>query len=312
MLYFLKTKLFFATREKIRRFVADEFPFIAALPAIIWQIFFSLIPIVAMLIYSFIGNENTNNFLGIFTIDFYLKVTKTPFFKAIYNSLILAVGSIFGCLIFSFPTAYLIAFKIYKRFQPLAIILMMLPLWTNFIIRIYSWFFLLDKRGIFSVILLNLGIIQQSTQFLFSPWVTIIGMIYCYYPFMLLPIYLSMSEIKNELIEASADLGANNWQTLRFLIIPSCLGDMIYSSIMIGLMAFGEFAIPELLGGAKYSFWGSIIASKFTLLRDFKSGAAYTFVGTVIVLALSGFIYSVTVLFKSLLSSGFKEGFKDK
>ncbi len=132
------------------------------------------------------------------------------------------------------------------------------------------------------------------------------------YPFMLLPIYLSMSEIKNELIEASADLGANNWQTLRFLIIPSCLGDMIYSSIMIGLMAFGEFAIPELLGGAKYSFWGSIIASKFTLLRDFKSGAAYTFVGTVIVLALSGFIYSVTVLFKSLLSSGFKEGFKDK
>lgn len=307
MSYFSKIKPFAAARAKIKRFVAEEFPFIAALPAMIWQIFFSIIPVVAMLIYSFVGSDSTNNFLGIFTIDFYVNITKPPYFKAIYNSLLLAAGSVFGCLLFSFPVAYLIAFFIQKKFQPLAIILMMLPLWTNFIIRIYSWFFLLDKRGIFPAVLLNLGIIKQSTQFLFSPWVTIIGMIYCYYPFMLLPIYLSMSEIKNELIEASADLGANTFQTLRFLIIPSCLDDMIYSSIIIGLMAFGEFAIPELLGGAKHCFWGSIIASKFVLLRDFKSGAAYTFLGTVIILGLSALIYFLAILFKALITNGFKD-----
>ncbi len=306
MSYFSKIRPIAAAKAKIKKFVAEEFPFIAALPAMIWQIFFSIIPVLAMLVYSFIGNESTNNFLGIFTTDFYTNVAKPPYFKAIYNSLLLAAGSVFGCLLFSFPVAYLIAFYINKRFQPLAVILMMLPLWTNFIIRIYSWFFLLDKRGILTSVLLNLGILQQSTQFLFSPWVTIIGMIYCYYPFMLLPIYLSMADIRNELIEASADLGANTFQTLRFLIIPSCLDEMIYSSIMIGLMAFGEFAIPELLGGAKHSFWGSIIANRFMLLRDFKTGAAYTFIGTVIILGISGFLYCLAMLIKNLITNGFK------
>lgn len=264
-----------------------------------------------MAIYSVIGTNDTNNILGWFTLDFYVDLATAPYFKAIYNSLVLAAGSIIGCLIFSFPVAYLIAFCIKKRYQALCMILMMLPLWTNFIVRIYSWFFLLDKRGIFSIALRNIGAIDKSTQFLFNPVVTIIGMIYCYYPFMLLPIYLAMSGIRQELTEASSDLGASTWQTLRFLILPYCLPDMIYSSVLVGLMAFGEFAIPELLGGARYSFWGSIIASKFTLLRAFKSGAAYTFIGIGVIIAVLGFLYLVVDILKTLTSSRARASFRN-
>jgi spermidine/putrescine transport system permease protein len=120
---------------------------------------------------------------------------------------------------------------------------------------------------------------------------TVIGMVYCYYPFMLLPLYISMSSIKTDLLEASADLGADTLTTLRVLIIPSCFSEIIFSSGIVGLMAFGEFAIPQLLGGSKYAFWGSVITSKFINQYDFKTGAAFTFLGLATICVITAVIY---------------------
>lgn len=284
--------------HKLGAFLSEEFPFIAALPALIWQIIFSIVPFVAMFVYSVIGTDKTNNVLGLFTFDFYLELINYAHLKSIYNAIILSIGTIIGCLVFCFIAAYTITFYIRRKYQPLCVILMMLPLWTNFIVRIYSWFFLLDKRGILSAALCKAKIIERSTLLLFNNWVTIVGMVYCYYPFVLLPLYVTMSSIQDELLEASADLGANGWQTLKFLIIPYCMSEIISSAGLIGLMAFGEFAIPQLLGGSRYSFWGSIIVSKFIMLRDFKSGAAYTFLGIAVVLTLFCLLYIFVKLIK--------------
>jgi spermidine/putrescine transport system permease protein len=298
MLYFLKIKTFKKVWSRLEEFFSEEFPFIAALPALIWQAFFSIVPLVAMFIYSIVGTEQTSNFLGIFTFDFYLELINYTYLKAIYNAMALAIGTIIAGLLFCFTAAYIITFYVRRKYQPLCVILMMLPLWTNFIVRIYSWFFLLDRRGILSLSLAKLGIIERSTQFLFNPLVTIVGMVYSYYPFMLLPLYMAMSSIRDEYLEASADLGANGLQTLRFLIIPYCLSDIIFCAGLIGLMAFGEFAIPQLLGGSKYSFWGSIIVSKFISQRNFKAGAAYTFLGVAAVTIFCATVYLLLQLIK--------------
>ena len=282
--------------KNISATISQDFPLIAAMPALIWQAAFSIVPLFAMFVYSILGTEHTKNFLHYFTFDFYSKLFNYTYLKVIVNSLALAFGTILGCLLFCFTAAYAIVFFVRRKHQPAYLILMMLPLWTNFIVRIYSWFFLLDKRGVLSMIMVKLGVIDRSTQFLFNPITTAIGMIYCYYPFMLLPLYMAMSSIKTDILEASADLGADTLMTLRMLIIPSCLSEIVFSSGVIGLMAFGEFAIPQLLGGSKYSFWGSVIHSLFMNQHDFKTGAAFTFVGLITIGLVCFVVYLLWIM----------------
>lgn len=260
--------------SKLRSFLREEFPFISAMPAIIWQIIFLIIPVVVLVFKSFLLKGPSWNF----TLENYYKILTSPYLRSILNSHFLAIATVFFCLLVSFPVANYIAFNV-KKNKTLMLVLLMLPSWTNFIVRIYSWFLLFKNDGIVSKALSYLGLFGKTSHLLGNFPAVVVGMVYCYLPFMVLPVYSALCSIDSNIVEASADLGATRWQTLRKIIIPMAMPGIISGSVLVYLSAFGEFAIPGILGAGKYAYWGDVVADRFVFLRDFRSGAALTVLG---------------------------------
>ncbi|MFC1854620.1 ABC transporter permease [Candidatus Dependentiae bacterium] len=267
-----------------------EFPFLVACPAILWQVIFLIIPMAALFFVS-VYDSSKKGFLGIFTLEHYKNLLIFPFMKAVFNSCFLASLTVILCLLISFPVANYISFRI-GRFKTLALVLLMLPSWTNFIVRIYSWFFLLEKDGFLSTSLQYLGLLDQP-HLLGNFVAVLIGMVYCYFPFMVIPIYSSLAGIGKNLIEAAADLGATRFQTFKTVIFPLALPGIYAGSLLIFLSSIGEFAVPEILGGAKYAYWGNVVGDQLLALRDFKSGAALTFIGLIGAAMVAALVFAV-------------------
>jgi spermidine/putrescine transport system permease protein len=174
--------------------------------------------------------------------------------------------------------AYFIALKV-KKYKSLFLFSLILPSWTSFIVQIYAWFFLLKKDGLFTLLFKFFGLFKNSTHLLNSYFAVQIGMAYCFLPFMIFPIYTVLEKMDKRLIEASYDLGANTFNTFRRIIFPISMPGVLTGFLLVLISAFGEFAIPDLLGGGRKIYWGSIIVEKFLVSRDWKSGAAITVIG---------------------------------
>ncbi|MCK4499092.1 ABC transporter permease [Candidatus Babeliales bacterium] len=261
----------------------NEFPFFAACPSILWQVIFLLIPL-SVLFFISIYDPAVGHGFSAFTFKFYRELLVYPYLKSIANSCVLASITVVLCIVLSFPTAYQIAFRI-KRYKTLAIVLLLLPSWTNFIVRIYSWFFLLEKDGFLSTTLHALGFLRQP-HLLGNFFAVIIGMVYCYFPFMVIPVYSSLIGIDRNLVEASADLGASRIRTFTSVIFPLAIPGIYAGSVLVFLSGIGEFAVQEILGGAKYAYWGNVVGNLFLDLYNFRAGAAFTFIGLICALAI--------------------------
>jgi len=167
-----------------------------------------------------------------------------------------------------------------------------LPSWTNFIVQIYAWMFLLGKSGVISSVLYWLRLTSEPIHFLNNIGATLIGMTYCYLPFMALPLYAVLEKIDKNLFEASADLGATRFQTLKRVVIPLSFPGIAAGFMLVFVPAFGDFAIPELLGGAKQALWGSLIVSKFVTAHDMSTGSALVCVGLLYMMGFLGSLYA--------------------
>jgi ABC-type spermidine/putrescine transport system permease subunit I len=157
--------------------------------------------------------------------------------------------------------------------------------------------FLLQKKGFLSIVLEFIGVIGPNTHLLNNYFSILIGMIYCFLPFMILPIYAMLERMDKDLIEASADLGASQFNTFRRVILPISFPGVTAGFLLVFICAFGEFAIPDLLGGSKTMFWGSVIVDKFLYFRDWQVGSALTALGIFVLVSLFAFIYLVNKLF---------------
>jgi ABC-type spermidine/putrescine transport system permease subunit I len=168
---------------------------------------------------------------------------------------------------------------------------LILPSWTSIVVQLYSWFFLLSKDGIFTKILQSAGIIPESLHFLYSYPTIIVGMVATYLPFMIFPIYAVLERIDKQLLEVAADLGANGFQTFKMVTYPLSLTGVYTGVILVFAASLGEFAIPALLGGEKYAFWGTLIVDRFLQSHDWESGGALAVLGiflpTVFILSLA-------------------------
>lgn len=274
----------------------DEFPFIAALPALLWQLVFLVIPAVVMLAMSFISHSPS----WWPTLEHYRQLLGGCYFRLMLNSYFLGIVTVFGCLCAAFPVAYFVTFHV-KEHRTLLLVLLMVPSWTNFMVRIYSWFLLLERDGVLCKFLHVVGLLAPSDHLLGTFTAVIIGMVYCYMPFMILPMYTSLASIDRRLLEASADLGATQLQTFRRVILPLALPGILTGSLIVFLSAFGEYAIPEVLGSSRNAYWGSAIADQIMVLRDFRSAAALTFFGVCTLLLSAGVISAVFVLLRRFL-----------
>lgn len=276
----------------LRRIFAEEVPFLLACPALVWQSFFLFLPFCVLLIYSFFV-FSPGQIIGRFTLEYYQQILQSCALVAILNSMILAVTTSLICLAIAYPLAYVLAIKVPKRLRALFLFFLILPSWTSIIVQVYAWFFLLEKNGYLTQFLYKIGIIPESCHLLNNYFTILLGMVSAYLPFMVFPIYTVLERMDKRLLEASADLGANKVETFRRIIFPLSFPGVMAGCLLVFIPAFGEFAIPSLLGGSKYAFWGSVIYDRFLRSRDWSSGSALAILGLLIPVLLVSISYLV-------------------
>ncbi|MEC4726644.1 ABC transporter permease subunit [Shewanella sp. D64] len=212
---------------------------------------------------------NLGNFLLIFDDSLYL--------YAYLGSLKMACITTLGCLLIGYPMAYAIA-RAPKEKQVLLILLVMLPSWTSFLIRVYAWMGILSNNGVVNNVLMWLGVISEPIQMLNTNFAVYIGIIYTYLPFMILPLYATLSQLDVSLLEAASDLGSRSLNTFWRITLPLSKGGVIAGSMLVFIPVVGEFVIPELLGGPDSLMIGKVLWQEFFNNRDWPVASALAIV----------------------------------
>lgn len=268
---------------------ATEIPFTIGAPAMIWQVLFFYLPLAILAITSVLQFSELNVFEG-FTFQKIAFFLRPLYLKVILSSFLLALSNALLCLLIAYPLAYFIAF-VGKRFKNLFLFLLIVPFWTNFLLHIYAWFFVLEKEGFLNNLLRGIGLISEPLQLLNTPFAIMIMMVYYYLPFMVMPLYSSLEKMDVRLIEASLDLGATWGQTLRRVMLPLTKRGLKAGFFLVFIPSFGEFAIPELMGGDKQMFVGTVVANYILGDETGSLGAAFTLVASVLLLFSSILLY---------------------
>jgi spermidine/putrescine transport system permease protein len=242
-------------------------------PVTIWLGLFFLAPLLLVVVYSF----GVSGVYGGITIGFnpanYLKVLDPLYLEIIGRSLVIAALTTLLCLALGYPLAYFITFR-GGRWKTALILLVMIPFWTSLLVRAYSWVVILSGNGIANKTLQFLGITDEPVALIFTPQAVLMGMVYSYLPFMVLPLYASLEKFDARLKEAAQDLGATRWQAFWRVTFPMSLPGVIAGSILVFIPSAGEFVIPDLLGGSKVLMTGNLIQQQFLNARDWAFGSA--------------------------------------
>ncbi|RDE07689.1 ABC transporter permease subunit [Pelagibacterium lacus] len=201
--------------------------------------------------------------------------------NAYINSLRIAAISTALALLIAYPMAWFIA-RSDEKYRNLLLMLVILPFWTSFLLRVYAWMGFLGRNGIINNMLLGLGIIDQPITMLQTEGAVFIGIVYTYLPFMVLPLYTTLVKLDQSLIEASADLGARPFMTFLTVILPLSMPGVIAGSMLVFIPAIGEFVIPSLLGGADTLMIGRVLWDEFFANRDWPVASAVAIVMLVI------------------------------
>ncbi|TWB63275.1 putrescine transport system permease protein [Nitrospirillum viridazoti] len=223
-----------------------------------------------------------SGFQALFDDDLYL--------LAYLNSLKIAFVSTLCCLFIGYPMAYAIATAPEKRRGPL-LMLIILPFWTSFLIRVYAWMSILKDEGLLNNLLLSLGIIHEPLKILYTDLAVYIGITYSYLPFMILPLYATLEKMDHTLLEAAADLGAKPWKAFLTITLPLSLPGIVAGSLLVFIPAVGEFVIPSLLGGSDTLMIGRELWNLFFNSRDWPSASA-------VAIALLAFLVGPIMIFQ--------------
>ncbi|MGL4362530.1 MAG: ABC transporter permease [Cellulosilyticaceae bacterium] len=251
-----------------------------AYPYLIWIGIFVLIPLLLIVYFSFKSPTG-------FSLESYKRFFDPLYMEVLFRSVQLAFVTTVICLILAYPLAMILNSKDISN-KNIVLLLVILPMWMNSLMRTYAWMVLLENKGILNNILQMLGL--PTRQFLYGNGAIVFGMIYNFFPFMVLPIYNSLAKIDKSLIEASHDLGANKRRTFRKIILPLSLPGVITGIIMVFMPSLTTFVITRLLGGGQVVLIGNLIEEQFTRTRDWAFGSALSMILMVIILATIGFM----------------------
>jgi spermidine/putrescine transport system permease protein len=243
-------------------------------PASLWLGLFFLLPLAVILVYSFLTRGAYGTVIMRFTIDNYLKLFDENYFIVFRRSLVLALGTTIVCLVVSYPVAYFITRRSPKM-RNLLVLLIIIPFWTNFLVRTYAWAELLRDQGVINNLLMRLGLINQPLDMLYTPGAVAIGLIYGYLPFMVLPLYANLEKFDHSLMEAAHDSGANNFWAFVRIMLPLTMPGIVAGCILVFIPSIGAFVSSDILGGSKVMMIGNLIE------RQFKTGRNWPFASTI-------------------------------
>jgi len=242
---------------------------VGGVPYIIWTIMFIILPILIITVYSITLNDGTltlTNFSLFFDARI-LNVVKRSLFTASITTII--------CFVIGYPLAYLMN-QVKAKTEKFLVVLLVLPMWMNFLLRTYAWQAILGKNGVINSLLTFVGLPKQNIMF--TGVAVVLVMVYNFLPFMVLPIYTVIKKIDRGVLEAAEDLGANNFYVFSRVVLPLSLPGIISGISMTFLPAVSSFVIPDLIGAGKYNMIGNQIEKQFLLMSNWHYGAALSMV----------------------------------
>ncbi|MEZ4557564.1 MAG: ABC transporter permease [Caldilineaceae bacterium] len=253
-------------------------------PTALYLLLFFVIPLGIIFVYSFLKRGVYGQLVWEFNLQNYVRVVDPLYLQIFWRSAVLETASTVGCLLLAYPFAYYIARRESARTRNLLLVLVMIPFWTNFLIRTYAWRVILGTDGPINSFLMWTGLVNEPLTLLFTEGAVLVGLIYGYLPFMVLPLYAAIERIDFSLMEAAADLYANGWQAFRKVLLPLSMPGVIAGCILVFIPSLGAFVTPDLLGGAKTVMIGNLIQGQFLTARDWPFGSAISMLLMVAVL----------------------------
>lgn len=214
------------------------------------------------------------------------------YFNTYINSIKISSISTLICLLIGYPMAYAIV-RASRTYKHILLMLIILPFWTSFLLRVYAWMGLLADQGTINNLLISIGVIDDPIRLLYTPFAVYVGIVYTYLPFMILPLYANMEKLDGSLREAAADLGAKPVSTFLTVTLPLTIPGIVAGSLLVFIPATGEFVIPDLLGGGNVLMIGRLLYNEFTANHDWPVASAVAIV-LLIVLVLPMMLYQHT------------------
>ncbi|XYH98152.1 ABC transporter permease [Sorangium sp. So ce1128] len=242
-------------------------------PLLLWLVAFVVAPTAIMLVYSFCERDELGQVVFRLSLSSYARVLDATYLKILLNSIRYAAITTAICLVAGYPVAYFIG-RAREGVRNKLLMLVMVPFWTSFLIRTYAWMSILKSEGLLNGLLLYLQIISAPLDIMYTPSAVVIGLVYSYLPFMILPIYGSVEKLDNALIEAAFDLGAGPVSAFSHVIVPLTRPGILAGILLVFIPALGMFAITDLMGGARVPMVGNVIQNQFGQARDWPFGAA--------------------------------------
>lgn len=254
-------------------------------PGIAWIVLLLVIPCLLILANSVFERGVYGGIDYVFTFENYLRAADPLYATVFWNSARVALITTLLSLLLGYPAAYCIA-QMPKSRQMACLILVMLPLWSNYLIRTYAWMVMLNNEGLINRVLMGLGIVDAPLPLLYNDFAIIIGLTYGYMPFMILALFSSISKLGPDLREASTDLGGSAFTTFRRITLPLTLPGIAAGSVFVFVLSVGNFVTPDLLGGGKRTMLGNLIYDQFLTARDWPFGSAIAAIVIFIMMAL--------------------------
>lgn len=265
-----------------------RFPLVLA-PAAIWLVLFMLLPMVILLVFSLGSRDELGRIILGFNPGNYARFLCGPYLSALGRSLGLAASTTAVCLVLGFACAMWLAFAVPRARQGFFLTLLVAPMWTSFLLRIYAWMTILRPTGLLSSMLHNLGAMNPPV-ILYTPWAILLGMVYNYLPYMILPLYAGLEKLDRRLLEAAADLGSPPAMSFFKVTLPLSVRGIVAGVIMVFVPSLGDYVTPDLMGGAKTMFIGNLIQNQFLVVRDWAFGSAVSTI-LIAIVAVAVWIY---------------------
>jgi len=245
-------------------------------PARLWMALFFAAPLAIVCGYSFLTRGDYGGVERPWTLESFTRFADPLYLAIVWRSVWIAALATLLCAVLGFPLALFISRA--GRHRNLYLQLVLLPFWTSFLIRTYAWIFILRDTGLINTALLRLHVIASPMQLLYNDGAVLLGLVYNFLPFFVLPMYATLERLDPALLEAAADLGARPFTTLWRVIIPVAAPGLVAGSVLVFIPCLGAYLTPDLLGGGKTVMLGNLVQNQFTTARDWPFGSAASLV----------------------------------
>ncbi len=273
-------------RKTKHEFRANTLPALITVgPVTLIMVLLIAVPLIYVAVMSFCSIDEFYNVTFKFTLQNYVRLANADYLKIYAQSIAIALITTIICILVGYPFSYIIA-RTKSRKKKILYMLVIIPFWTNSLIRIYGWRNFLGSSGLLNGLLMKIGLVSQPVDFLYKQGTTILGMVYCLIPFMILPLYTAIEKLDDSLLEASSDLGARPVSTFFEVILPLTSSGIFSGSLMVFIPCLGYFFVSDILGGGNSDVIGNLIERQFQSGNNWPLGAALSIILIVVTLIL--------------------------